>query len=117
MTDFYDIGYKQGLSGNVYDSILGDEYQDYANGWKDGRKNKEDPQCCKCAYYRINPQNLSQGACTRFPPIAHPIQQQSKLSIMTIFPVVKKDEFCGEYKYVEKCSTSTKDIPQSDGDK
>ena len=60
--------------------------------------------CAKCKWSTMQPGNVNQRQCRRFPPTALHVPQMDRMGriagTMTIsgYPLVKNDEWCGEFK-------------------
>lgn len=62
-----------------------------------------DETCGSCRFRMVNPQQITESLCRRYPPVSHLIPMQNKLGQMvpgfqTIFPqVAMATPACGEY--------------------
>lgn len=57
------------------------------------------PTCGRCAFYLLDPRNLKQGLCRRFPPQYSAVATPRGIVEMVAFPAVHVDmPGCGEFK-------------------
>lgn len=62
-----------------------------------------DDTCASCRFRMVNPQQITESMCRRYPPVAHLVPMQDKLGhmqpgFMTAFPQVGlKTPACGEW--------------------
>jgi hypothetical protein len=66
----------------------------------------ENRLCSQCTFWAINPQDLKQGACNRYPPTAALVPMQTplggvELQNASVWPVTRGNEGCGEFKKKE----------------
>lgn len=56
------------------------------------------PKCGNCKWYRTS-MDLSKGECFRRPPVPHLIMgDKMNFQIVSVFPPVKRTQFCGEFE-------------------
>lgn len=67
--------------------------------------------CKNCHFSQegeTNPQSLERArVCIRYPPSVQILSTQHGAQVMSLFPIVKDDQCCGEYKGKLKLASST----------
>lgn len=54
--------------------------------------------CANCKFFSIDPQDVRQGNCRRFPPKIIALPSRGGVSVNGMFPPVNAGAFCGEHK-------------------
>jgi hypothetical protein len=57
--------------------------------------------CKNCKYFIVGEVDRNtmqkQTTCVRYPPVTHPLLSQQGVMMITVYPVISEESFCGEF--------------------